>query len=227
MKTSTVDERAVIGLDAVAPVRGGASRNCEETGADGRIDGRTARRDRNKVAVLDAVIELFEEGNLTPGVHEVADRSGISLRSVYRYFADVDDLVAAAIARHVMRAGHLFEIPDLGTGATADRIERFCNRRIELFLAIRPVFQAAVIRAADQNRLAEGITASRARLCDQTTAMFAPELEAMSPERAEVVAAMLDALTQIDAIEHIYQRRSRDADDTAEFLVAAYREILL
>lgn len=215
METSTVEDR-VTGRMRDAPGL-----------ADERVDGRTARRDRNKVAVLDAVIDLFVEGNLTPGVHEVADRSGVSLRSVYRYFADVDDLVAAAIARHLDRAGHLFEIPDLGAGPTAERIERFCTRRVDLFLAIRAVFHAALIRAADQSGLAEGLTANRDRLSNQTREMFAPELQAMAPDRAAVVASMLDALTQMDAIEHLYRRRSSDSDDTTDFLVAAFRELLL
>ncbi len=43
-------------------------------------DGRTARRDRNSDAVLDAVHELFVEGQLVPTVEEVAARSGVSTR---------------------------------------------------------------------------------------------------------------------------------------------------
>jgi len=35
-------------------------------------DGRTARRDRNRLAVLDAVIELFAEGDLDPDPEAVA-----------------------------------------------------------------------------------------------------------------------------------------------------------
>ena len=49
-------------------------------------DGRLARRDRNRIAVLDAAIELFAEGVLDPTPDDVATRAGISARSVYRYF---------------------------------------------------------------------------------------------------------------------------------------------
>src|SRR5260370_8935631 len=71
-------------------------------------DGRTARRDRNRLAVLDAVLELFSEGDLTPPPEAIALRSGVSLRSVYRYMSDVDDLAHAAIDRHLGRVGPLF-----------------------------------------------------------------------------------------------------------------------
>ena len=86
----------------------------QTTEAESRVDGRTARRDRNRLAVLDAVLELFEEGNMNPGVHEVADRSGVSLRSVYRYFEDLDELITAAIDRHLERTRPLFVIERIG-----------------------------------------------------------------------------------------------------------------
>ena len=110
-------------------------------------DGRTARRDRNRTAVLDAVIELFDEDDLSPGVHEVARRSGVSLRSVYRYFDDVDALIAAAIERQYERSRPHFTIPRLGQGPLAERIERFCRARVALYLRVRTVFVAATLRA--------------------------------------------------------------------------------
>src|SRR6185312_6061085 len=60
------------------------------------VDGRTARKDRNMVAVLDAVLELFVRGDLIPSPEAIAQRSGVSLRSVYRYLAASRDLVHAA-----------------------------------------------------------------------------------------------------------------------------------
>jgi hypothetical protein len=48
-----------------------------------KIDGRTERRDRNRTAVLDALLDLVEEGNLAPTVPEISERCGISHRSVF------------------------------------------------------------------------------------------------------------------------------------------------
>jgi len=83
---------------------------------DVEVDGRTARRDRNREAVLDAVLELFSEGNLAPSPDDVAQRAGISLRSVYRYVADSDGLIRDAIERHTERIAPLFLIEDIGEG---------------------------------------------------------------------------------------------------------------
>ncbi len=98
-----------------------------DTEADTEIDGRTARRDRNRVAVLDAVLELFTEGNLTPSPDDVARRSGVSLRSVYRYVADADDLIRAAIVRHQEKVAPLFVIADLGEGSFEHRLDAFVD----------------------------------------------------------------------------------------------------
>ena len=191
-----------------------------------RIDGRTARRDRNRVAVLDAVIELFAEGNLTPGVHEVADRSGVSLRSVYRYFDDVDDLIAAAIDRHIEAAAPLFAATD-GTGATtSDRIRAFCERRVTLFTEVRTVYRAGVIRAADQPRLRERVQGSREALGLQTARTFAADLSELSGRERDVVCEMLDALSQFDTLERLVGERGHDPSDAVEFLCEAFTRIL-
>src|SRR4051794_23100903 len=59
--------------------------------------------------ILRTVAELLEQGELADlSVPEVARRSGVSLRTVYRHFATRDDLIAAAgewIGLNVIEAG--------------------------------------------------------------------------------------------------------------------------
>ena len=62
-------------------------------------DGRVARRQRNIDAVLDVVLEMFAEDAMFPTIEQAATRSGLSLRSLYRYFADPGELLEAAIKR--------------------------------------------------------------------------------------------------------------------------------
>jgi AcrR family transcriptional regulator len=87
-------------------------------------DGRTARRDRNRDAVLDAVLDLFAEDALAPSAVQVAERSGVSLRSVYRYFDDTDELVRAGIARSRARVRPLVVLGDRGQRPVEDRVRR-------------------------------------------------------------------------------------------------------
>src|SRR3954464_138805 len=97
------------------------------------IDGRTVRRDRNRIAVLDAVLDLFSEGNFAPSAHEVARRSGVSLRWVYRYVADSDDLVRSAIERHIEKVAPLFVTDDIGRGPFGHRLDVFVETRLRVY----------------------------------------------------------------------------------------------
>ena len=52
-------------------------------------DGRRARRDRNRVAVVDSLLALYAEGDLNPSTDAIALRAGLSPRSLFRYFDDL------------------------------------------------------------------------------------------------------------------------------------------
>ena len=90
-------------------------------------DGRNQRRDRNREAVVRALLELYREGNLGPSADEIAARAGISARSLFRYFDDVDTLVRAAIARQQQHLAPLYEL-DLAADAPARRADRALRR---------------------------------------------------------------------------------------------------
>jgi AcrR family transcriptional regulator len=190
------------------------------------VDGRTARRDRNRMAVLDAVLELFSEGNLNPGVHEVADRSGVSLRSVYRYFEDLDELVTAAIDRHLQRTRPLFEIEGLGEGPLPERVTRFTERRLRLFEAVRVIYRASRVRAASDPGVQQDLLDTQQWLADQTQQMFAPELRAMDGPEATDTERTVDLLTQFDSLEHLRHRCGLDRDDTAAYLQRTLTRLL-
>ena len=189
-------------------------------------DGRTARRDRNRTAVLDAVIELFDEDDLSPGVHEVARRSGVSLRSVYRYFDDVDDLIAAAIARQYELSRPHFSIPRLGQGTLSERIDRFCRARVSLFTHVRTVFVAATVRGRLDRQVAEGLEWSRRQLSQQTEAMFAPELDELSEADRQMTFVTLDVLSQFETLELLRETRGFDESATVEYLVDTFTDRL-
>ncbi len=189
-------------------------------------DGRTARRDRNREAVLDAVVELFTEDSLTPTAQDVAERSGVSLRSVYRYYEDLDELARAAIAHHVQRVDPLFELDDLGQGSLDDRIARLVAHRVALYEAIAPTARAALARARSSELIRDQLQARRRRLLEQVRRMFQPELVSLPPgERREVVAA-LDLLLGFEGVEHLRRQLGFSAAATRRTLTRAVGALL-
>lgn len=173
----------------------------EPGGAAG--DGRTARRQRNRELVLDAALELFGEGMLEPGAAEVAERSGVSLRSVYRYFDDTDALIRAAVARSIEKVRPLFELDDLGQGPLSERVERIVAGRVRLYEEVAPMVRATLQRAPTNTILRETHERNLAALRRQVEAMFAPELDALANDQGVEVAATLDLLLSFQSVEHL------------------------
>jgi TetR/AcrR family transcriptional regulator, regulator of autoinduction and epiphytic fitness len=193
-------------------------------------DGRTARRDRNRLAVLDAVLELLGEGDITPSPEAIALRSGVSLRSVYRYMSHIDDLAHAAIDRHLERVGPLFALEAIGEGAFHDRVERFVSARLRLCEAVAPVARAALARtrmrvAPASQILTESLNARRGLLRVQLSRHFAAELATFGAQGDAILAAA-DALTQIETIDWYLVDGGYTLDQTRDALVTGLHRLL-
>lgn len=185
------------------------------------VDGRTARRDRNRDAVLDAVIELFGEGLLMPAATEVAERSGVSPRSVFRYFDDTDALSRAAIARRMEVVEPLFALPDAAVGSLDQRIERLLAARLRLWDAAAPVAQAVIVRAPVNPLLAAQLDHNRSRLRGQVEEVFAAELDACEPDERQALLAAADLLCGYDSLDQLRRQQGRSAEDTYDILARA------
>ena len=179
----------------------------EGPGSTATIDGRSARRERNRDAVLDAVIELFAEGSLTPGPAEVAVRSGVSIRSVHRYFEDTDNMIRAAMDRSRMRMAPLFVLHALGDGPLPERIARMVSGRVALQEQAGPLYRAAAVRARRHDLFRERVHETRTTLRVQVEAMFAPELATLDRAAAREIAAALDVLLGFDTLDHLRRER--------------------
>lgn len=190
------------------------------------VDGRTARRDRNRDAVLDAVLDLFAEDALEPSAVQVAERSGVSLRSVYRYFEDMDALVRAAIERNLERVSPLFLLDDLGQGPLAARLERLVVSRVRLHEAVGPLMRATILHAGENVVLAERLATVRATMGEQVEQMLAPELDRMPATQRRGTAAVLDQLLTFESIEHLRRVRGLSRPATVGALADSCASLL-
>jgi len=59
-------------------------------------DGRRQRSERSRQAIIDASLELLEEGILVPTAQQISERAGVGIRSFFRHFSDMEALFAAA-----------------------------------------------------------------------------------------------------------------------------------
>jgi AcrR family transcriptional regulator len=162
-------------------------------------DGRRLRRDRNREAVVRALLSLYNEGNLSPATEEIATRSGVSARSLFRYFDDVDDLCEAAIEQQQHDVRHLLPLDVTPDRPFAERVQAIVRQRGELFETIESVATVSRLRAPFQLVVADRLTQGRAFLRQQLAALFATELAAMPDDVAAMRLATADVATSFEA----------------------------
>ncbi len=194
--------------------------------AERAVDGRAARRERNINAVLDVVIELFTEGALFPTVEQVSTRSGVSTRSIYRYFADPTELHDAAIRRNRELAEPLAHLHSIGEGPLVDRVEAFVAMRLRLHDGFAATYRATVHNAAAAPRVRDQLARSRDDLQRQFERQFAPELGRHKGAERDAVLAAGDALTQLDTIDILRRHRQLSASEAAHALRTGLLAIL-
>jgi len=166
---------------------------------DEHIDGRTLRRTRNRTSVIAALLEIIREGNLRPGASEIAERAGVSHRSVFRYFDDLDDLVLTAIDHAFAEAGPLAEIPDIGSGSLDERVAGLVDARLALFESVDGTMQLARMRAPSIPSIDEGIAEIAALFRSQMAEHFEPELEALDPADRDLLVDGILVLASYDS----------------------------
>ena len=119
-------------------------------------DGRRARGERSRAAIVQAVVDLLPESEGMPSTTKVAERAGVTQRTLFRHFGSVDDLLAAVIEEQAeVIAPYLARLDD--GGPRADRIARIVAKRAELFARIATVRRWALQLRATYPDIANGL----------------------------------------------------------------------
>lgn len=153
-------------------------------------DGRRARAERNREAVVEAILDLLVEGVEHPTAEAIAARSGVSVRSVFRHFDDLETLYAAAVERHSERMERLFEPPPVDAPLD-ERIESLATRRARLYEEMTPVRRAGERLRGRSPVIDERLAFARRLLRGQLATLFDAELAALEPgARRELLDAV-------------------------------------
>jgi AcrR family transcriptional regulator len=152
---------------------------------DTRTSGKRERnKDEARVRILDAVIDLLADGRVEVNHDAVAERTGISRRTVYRYFVDRQALLGAASTRVRELAGSKVAFPAneqdlLDTHAIYTGLDR-----------IAPT--ATLVRSTPQGRMMR--LAQKEERQEKYIAATADAVKELSQEDRLLATAMLQVL---------------------------------
>jgi AcrR family transcriptional regulator len=140
-----------------------------------RVDGRTARSERTRNAIVDAHVALITDGDLRPTADRIAKEAGVSLRALWSHFADMEALFAASGQRILERRDATFE-PISADLPLAQRISAYCRQRARLSESIAPAARAAALKEPFSPALQRYRKLHVERVRDEVRALFSTEI---------------------------------------------------
>ncbi|MGH1488698.1 MAG: TetR/AcrR family transcriptional regulator [Acidimicrobiales bacterium] len=197
----------------------------EQPLAERPVDGRRARRERGRVAVSDAMVDLVFEGFTPPSAEQVAARAGVSVASLYRYFETLDDLRHHTVARYFERYDYLFAIPSIGEGPLSARIDGFVSARLLLHETTAPMSRLVRTRG-DQQLPRDTIERVRATTADQIRNHFDHELGSLTAAARDDLVAVINVLTSFESWDQMRHSSGRSKMQTARSWNSAIRAVL-
>ncbi|MEZ5247363.1 MAG: TetR/AcrR family transcriptional regulator [Acidimicrobiales bacterium] len=187
------------------------------------IDGRRARRDQNRDRVVDALLDIYREGNLQPSVAEVAERSGVSHRSVFRYFEDLDELYRVTVERQLMSIFDRLVIRAIGEGKLDDRVDAIIENRQEIYEVAGQVARVGQMLAPVEPIIADHHRDMAGRAVAQVGQHFAEELSAFTEDHRAATQEALAVALSLDSIDYLRHVRGLTRQESS----AAIRATLL
>lgn len=186
-----------------------------DTEIDEPIDGRTARAVRTRDAIVDACIGLIDEGDLRPTGPRIAERAGVSVRSIFQHFDDLDALFSAVGARVSERITGLLRPIDV-QASLAERTDQLVEQRTEMLEALTPVLRAALVHAASSTVIRQQFDDGYRFFVAQIDEVFAPEIA--SPSGSDVLRDALVVALSWTAWDQLRGAQGRSVEDARRII---------
>jgi TetR/AcrR family transcriptional regulator of autoinduction and epiphytic fitness len=170
-----------------------------------RLDGRLARAHRTRAAVIEALLALIEEGDLRPTAPRVAERAGVSLRSVFQHFDDMEALVTEASDIALARVQPLMK-PLPVDGPLERRVAAWAAQRARIYEAISAVRRAAALQEPFSQALARMRQRTHHWSEVEIEAVFGSELREITTAERKELLATIEAATSGDVWDHLRLR---------------------
>ena len=190
------------------------------------IDGRSLRRERNRQDIVDALLGLIENGETEISAALIASKAGLSERSIFRYFDDVNDLYRSVCDLAFSKEIEYALIDDAGIGSLDTKIENFVNQRVRIYTMNEKIAPAARSFAFKNPVIKNQLVFGRKLLRAQITKHFAVELSAFDKSQQQVAVATIDALTTFESYDMMRSDQKMSVHTVKSILSEGIRKAL-
>ena len=190
------------------------------------VDGRSLRRERNRQDIVNALLGLIENGETEISAALIASKAGLSERSIFRYFDDVNDLYRSVCDLAFSKEIEFALIDNAGMGSLETKIENFVNQRVRIYTMNEKVAPAARSFAFKNPIIKNQLAFGRKLLRAQITKHFAEELSAFDKAEQQVAVATIDALTTFESYDMMRSDQKMSVQTIKSILTESIRKAL-
>jgi len=185
-----------------------------------QADGRRQRSVDSRARIVQALLDLVGEGEVSPSAEQVALRAQVGLRSVFRHFKDMDSLyseMSQVIEAEIVKT---YYRPHIG-GTVSERLTDLISRRAGLFERIGPFRRASTTLAHRSSFLASEQRRMSAGLRKILEDALSPEIIA---DKAKVEA--LDLLLSFDSWNRLRQDQNLSPSEAEAVIGTAVARVI-
>ena len=190
------------------------------------VDGRSLRRERNRQDIVNALLDLIENGETEISAALIASKAGLSERSVFRYFDDVNDLYRSVCDLAFSKEIEYALIDDAGVGSLDTKIENFVNQRVRIYTMNEKIAPAARSFAFKNPIIKNQLVVGRKLLRTQIIKHFSEELSAFDKQQQQVAVAIIDSLTTFEYYDMMRSDQKMSVQAIKSVLTESIRKAL-
>jgi AcrR family transcriptional regulator len=190
------------------------------------VDGRSLRRERNRQDIVDALLGLIENGETEISAALIASKAGLSERSIFRYFDDVNDLYRSVCDLAFSKEIEYALIDDVGIGSLDTKIENFVNQRVRIYTMNEKIAPAARSFAFKNPIIKNQLVVGRKLLRTQIIKHFAQELSMFDKQQQQVAVAIIDSLTTFEYYDMMRSDQKMSVQTIKSVLTESIRKAL-
>ena len=190
------------------------------------VDGRSLRRERNRQDIVDALLGLIENGETEISAALIASKAGLSERSIFRYFDDVNDLYRSVCDLAFSKEIEYALIDEAGVGSLDTKIENFVNQRVRIYTMNEKIAPAARSFAFKNPIIKNQLVVGRKLLRTQIIKHFAQELSVFDKQQQQVAVAIIDSLTTFEYYDMMRSDQKMSVQTIKSVLTESIRKAL-